>query len=141
MRIFIGLFIVISSVSIFGYWGFFSLLFVLPFIGWKNRREGPFFIQNYGTTDYNIAEELHNNYPKSTKSMEDLLIIIADKLYTNDSLTHNITIILEYLKKEQYNKELKSNKKILISFLNKFSLAFPNWKSEYKIIYKEINNH
>jgi len=42
MRIYIGIFIIITSILIFGWWGLLSLIFALPFIGWKDRHKGPF---------------------------------------------------------------------------------------------------
>ena len=141
MRVYIGIGIVIISTVFFGWWGLLSLLFVFPFIGWKDRLKGPFFVQSKGTTDWEGGMNFNEKYPISSRLFQDLLVKISKNLYTKDSLRLELNEILQTLKDEDYADHSDSNKDVLIGFLNKFSALFPNWKLEYQIIFKTIKAH
>lgn len=58
MRITIGIAIVIISILIFGWWGLFSLIFALPFIGWKDRFKGPLPIRKRWSIRFSFNGEV-----------------------------------------------------------------------------------
>ncbi len=67
MRVYIGLAILIVSIFIFKWWGLLSLVFVLQFIGWKDRHKGPFYTPSEGVTDWDKGMEFQNTYPESSR--------------------------------------------------------------------------
>ncbi len=124
-----------------GWWGLLSLLIVLPFIGWKDRHKGPFFLPTKGTTDWEGGMSFSEKFPISSKLFQDLLVNISKNLHTEENLKLQLSEILRVLKDEGYAENPDSSKDVLIGFLNQFSALFPNWQSEYKKIFESIKMH
>ena len=137
-KIQIGLAIFIICIIVFGWWGFLSLLIILPMIGWEDRHKGPLFIPTDGISDYEAGNELHLRFPKSSRLMQDILVDLAKERISNDKLSAEVENMLHLLKGERYGEDGDSDQELLIGFLNQFSANFPNWQNEYRLIHKTM---
>lgn len=140
MRVFIGFAILIISISIFKWWGLLSLLIVLPFVGWKDRHKGPFFIPTDGVSNYEDGMRFHQKFPQSSRKLQDILVDLQNERIDDAQLKNDIYLLLDNLKSENFGAKEDTDSEILMGFVNKFSANFPNWKTEYSSIAKCIRS-
>jgi hypothetical protein len=137
-RIIIAIIIFNISLYFLGWWGFLSLIVLLPFVGWNDKHKGPFLYTRKGVTDFRKSDILFKKYLESHRVLQDLLVRISkEKEPYNMNIQQDLEILFKKLKSEEYEQE-SSDREILIGFLNEFADAFPNWIPEYKYIHSFI---
>jgi len=142
MRVTIGLAILGASIYFFGWWGFFSLIFVLPFIGWKDRHKGPFpvSVSTGKLTNHKAAKSLSEEVPKSFRFMQDILLKASKKSTNPDDLVSMLSQLNIFLMIERPIDIDLTTKQRLIKFTELYSDIFPNWQSEYSLLEDLINS-
>ena len=143
MRVFIGLAIVAISIFFFGWWGLLSLLVALPFIGWKDRHKGPYPTKQgqARTTDYNAAQDIAAETPKSFRLMQDIVVKASKKATMADDLLPMLNQLLDNLRTEKPYEDNLTDRELLKDFWGQFLTTFPNWQGEYAILSDLIDDN
>lgn len=92
-------------------------------------------------TDYNAAEDIATETPKSFRLMQDILVKASKKTTTTDNLLTMLNQLRDDLRTEKPYEDDLPDSELLKDFLQKFSTTFPNWQGEYAILSDLIDNN
>ncbi len=132
----IGIVIIIASFLLFKWWGFLSLIVVLPFVGWADRYKSPFSKKNIQTTNWGTGIEFISAYPLSGKTFQALLLKLSKGQCEGEDLKEELSGLLSNLSDDGFGDKTESDQKKILNYLELFSKYFPNWKDEYGTIRK-----